>query len=83
MTNENFIFGFSFFSVGGVTIRGVIGIRDYPKSTYEQARRLYMTEARLVQANLRLSDKQMIKNTRHRTNETFRGYFSQFELESC
>jgi len=82
MRTDDFIFGFSYFCVGGVTIRGAIGIRDYPKSTYEQARRLYLTEARLVQANLGLSDKQMLKNMRHRTNETFRGFYSQYCLES-
>jgi len=72
MKANDMIFNAEFFCVGGVTIHGVIGIRDYNKvTTLDIARKLYVHEADLLQAKLGLTDEQMLNETAHRTNETY------------
>ena len=73
MKPNDMIFGHEFFCVGGVTIHGVIGTRDYNKmTTYETARKLYIHETDMLQAYLGFTDDQLKNETKHRTNETYR-----------
>ena len=75
------IFGHSFFCVGGVTIDGVIGIRDYPDPiTYEEARKLYIEETRFIKSQLQLTDEQLANDRSHRLNGTYRGLYTYEKL---
>ena len=68
MNTNEMIFKVEYPYVGGVTIHGVIGIRDYNMTTYEVARGLYIREAKYTQMMLGLTDEQMLTETAHRTN---------------
>lgn len=68
MNPKDMIFKHEFYCVGGVTIHGVIGIRDYCNTTYEDARKRYISEARLTQMLQQLTDEQMLTETKHRKN---------------
>ena len=71
---SDMIFRHEFFCVGGVTIHGVIGIRDYPKvTTLDKAQRLYIAETKRIQTYKQLTDEQLKADGEHRTNETYWG----------
>ena len=72
MLNPNFIFSHEFPYIGGTTIHGAIGVRDY-NLHYEEARRCYLKEAQYLQTRLELTDEQMINRTEHRLGATYRG----------
>ena len=71
MTESEIIFGHEWFCIGGLTIKGVIGIRDYPTmTTYDKAAKQYIAEAKRVQMYLQLTDEQLRDDGEHRTNKT-------------
>jgi len=60
MTPNEMIHGHEFYCIGGVTIHGVIGTKDYAHATYEQARAKYLQSVKFND-NERLLDEH-IKN---------------------
>lgn len=72
MLNPKFIFTHETPYIGGITIHGAIGTRDY-NMNYEDARKCYLQEAKHLQAKLGFSDEQMLNETVHRLGATYRG----------
>lgn len=73
MNTHDMIFKHELFCVGGVTIHGVIGIRDYNElTTYEHARQLYIDEVNTFQMQLGLTDERLL-SSKYRINETYKG----------
>jgi len=73
MNVNDMIFKTEFPCVASVTLHGVIGVRDYDKKSFEEARACYIRETKYVQAKLGLSDEQLMHGTDHRIGATYRG----------
>ena len=71
---EQIVTGHEFFCIGGVTIHGIIGTRDYNDFLhYEQARGMYINEARWLQMELQLTDEQMLEVHKYSRHGIYRG----------
>jgi len=69
-----YIYSHEFYCIGGVSIDGVIGARNYPELiTYEDARKLYIYETNYLKAKYRLSDEELFNGTAHKLGATYRG----------
>ena len=74
MNVNDIIFGHEFFCVGGVTIHGVIGIRDFDEMiTLDAARLLYIKEVKWLKNYLQLTLGQLLTETFFRRNGVYKG----------
>jgi len=72
MKTDEMIFSHEPYCVGGITINGVIGVRDY-QLPFDIARDLYIREVKHIQINHGISNHELKNGTAHRLGATYRG----------